>query len=323
MADRRCKLGRDRRVLRRLHRVEIAFVAGGQQAEAADRRRRYLLLSSSPDRLRRLAGAAQEVQRDALRARRARRRQVRAICSSAALPDGSRSMPAAPAASSRIDQRRVGEEGAALRQIISRRMCCPWPLSTGLTQRASPPAIAKGLGGIAARRDRRGLTMLDRACRRRRSGRSGRSRRSSRAADATGERRVRPSGSVQRHSRHACRPSETTTKWSASAGGTSNCSLGIGAAAAQPAEAVASRSAANAAAQCHEIPRQRDAHVTATAHCASGARQAGESDAARFAARRDEKSGGFCCPAPLEAAGIPFCCPVGSDRAFVFVTSGR
>jgi len=28
-----------------------------------------------------------------------------------------------------------------------------------------------------------------------------------------------------------------------------------------------------------------------------------------------EKSEGFCCPAPSEAAGIPFCCPVGSNRA--------
>ena len=36
--------------------------------------------------------------------------------------------------------------------------------------------------------------------------------------------------------------------------------------------------------------------------------------------RRLKKSRGFCCPAPLAAAGIPFCCPVGSDRAFVNVT---
>jgi hypothetical protein len=28
-----------------------------------------------------------------------------------------------------------------------------------------------------------------------------------------------------------------------------------------------------------------------------------------------ERSEGFCCPAPSEAAGIPFCCPVGSNRA--------
>ncbi len=30
-----------------------------------------------------------------------------------------------------------------------------------------------------------------------------------------------------------------------------------------------------------------------------------------------ERSRGFCCPAPLVAAGIRFCCPVRSNRAFV------
>src|SRR3546814_6816943 len=33
------------------------------------------------------------------------------------------------------------------------------------------------------------------------------------------------------------------------------------------------------------------------------------------------ESRGFCCPAPLAAAGIRFCCPVRSNRAFVVLRS--
>ena len=35
------------------------------------------------------------------------------------------------------------------------------------------------------------------------------------------------------------------------------------------------------------------------------------------------KSGGLLLPGALRTAGIPFCCPAGSNRAFVLVTSGR
>ena len=49
-------------------------------------------------------------------------------------------------------------------------------------------------------------------------------------------------------------------------------------------------------------------------------RAAGLQDGFDEPANGGKRWGGFCCPVPPETAGIPFCCPAGSDRAFVFVT---
>ena len=299
----------DRFVLRLLHGVEILLVAGRHDPKRRPAPRRICRFRSRP-----VAGSGWC--RAAAAARRAScpcapSISSSAICSRSALPDGSSAIPARPAGEQPIDLGSVAVNGPPWRQIESR---APnnghGPCRPGSSRLASPDVIANVSAasplGVIPRMVMLGRhsvgTEADRLV-----GLENQAAQQDRLAEAPARAVGHASTSIRRHAfRRSRRPRNARVRrrdqqlilrrrrglkrWH-----------GAGV---RPATA-----AKHGEWRMKSLPDLRGALAARGGERQSFDRGGVKKSPGTSVARR-----------PLEAAGIPFCCPVGSDRAFVFVT---